>query len=1367
MGRAIALGWILAIVLSAPLASEEPWEQGDAFTATPQAILQASAAHPPREGQGILCLLEDVRISIDDLGCRRTLSRTVYRFDQASALKNWNEVSCSWAPWHQNRPTVRARVIAPDGRVHLLDPATLGEYSTGQGGDGLFEARKRLAGPLPQLETGAIVETETVLEDTSPGFAAGSFGVYDLWETVPLQKIRIFLQQPAGRPLHWKVWGISGVVPQIGTRDGRTSLSLEVGPSDPPPKAEANQDPGVEPQPTFGYSTCASWADVARGYLALMSTADLPAETRAALAERVGHDPDPRAALPRILAFLHERVRYTGVEFGSASIIPRPPAETLARGYGDCKDKACLLLALLRAAGFPARLALADSGFGRAADPGLPGLGVFDHAIVLVPGPDPLWIDATAEFARAGELPFGDQGRPALVIDAATVGLVRTPELEAAGNLFLETREVFLAEKGPARIVETSEYRGPAEMGVRRAYADTDAKELREQLENYLKTNYSAARPGRIEFTGVRELAQPFVVTLEAEGAEAGRTWWSEAKADLYSWPMLKALRENLGIGDGAEAPPARTRDLLIQRPYVAEWRYIVRPPPGFVLRQLPENEEVPLGPANLSRTYARRADGAATATFRLDTGRRHWTAAEVDAARKAIQALGAANRVDLWFDQEGDALLKAGRTRDALAAHRRLAESLPGRANPLVHHAQDLLSAGLGEAARAKLRQAAALDPRDADAQDWLGWTLQVDLLGRRFRKGWDREGSLAAYRKAVELDPRNAACRIDFATLLEAGTEGTRFGPGAQLDQAILQYRALADELKRTDHNANLLEDLGHSLRFQEALDMARALPAGEARNGWLTAAMVMTLGVPRAMAELPRLLGTQWTWQEAMAPAANDLVNLRLYPEARAMLEAAPAGMAGSDARLAFLDLIGKAARLDTLPMDPAEPRGAMLRILQAVAGGAGGAEALGPWLTPAVRARLGQPKAWAAFRNHVLAPSYTFTAKGLESLAALEVALSQGQFQVDGDPAGGYRVRARYPAREGGIYKQAWVFAMTSGVCRLAASDDDLGAYGREALARADAGDLAGARRQLDWARDVVRAGDDEDPLNHTPFPGLWTRGQEAGLDEIRWAAAALLFNDPDNGRFPDFLAKGLAQVQDPERRTWLLVTLGCVQRVRENWDAVEAAGQPLVAKFPDSRISQAFHMDFLESRGQWTELLAYAGDLMKRHPDVEVYQDFVFKALGRLGRYAERIAMLQERVAKGSADSLHFNDLAWYQLLEGKVTEGTLTAARSGVRLAREGLGRGEAQHTLASVLAELGKTEEALKMLKESMESRGLDEPGPTEWYVLGRIAENLEEPVAARVCYARVTSNPAARFESSRDLAARRLAILDRQSIR
>ena len=66
----------------------------------------------------------------------------------------------------------------------------------------------------------------------------------------------------------------------------------------------------------------------------------------------------------RILNRLHRDIRYTGVEFRDAAIVPARPAETLKRGFGDCKDKSTLLVCLLRAAGIPAEVALLKSGSG-------------------------------------------------------------------------------------------------------------------------------------------------------------------------------------------------------------------------------------------------------------------------------------------------------------------------------------------------------------------------------------------------------------------------------------------------------------------------------------------------------------------------------------------------------------------------------------------------------------------------------------------------------------------------------------------------------------------------------------------------------------------------------------------------------------------------------------------------------------------------------------------------------------------------------------------------------------------------------------------------------------------------------------------
>ena len=87
-----------------------------------------------------------------------------------------------------------------------------------------------------------------------------------------------------------------------------------------------------------------------------------------------------------ILDYVDRVVRYTGIEFGEAAIVPHNPAETLALKYGDCKDKATLLVAMLRAAGIPSYVALLNAGSRLDVPSDLPGMGLFDHAIVYVPG---------------------------------------------------------------------------------------------------------------------------------------------------------------------------------------------------------------------------------------------------------------------------------------------------------------------------------------------------------------------------------------------------------------------------------------------------------------------------------------------------------------------------------------------------------------------------------------------------------------------------------------------------------------------------------------------------------------------------------------------------------------------------------------------------------------------------------------------------------------------------------------------------------------------------------------------------------------------------------------------------------------------
>ena len=66
---------------------------------------------------------------MSSIGVTRT-SRLIYRVDSPDGVENWAASTAHWQPWHQARPTIRARVITRDGREHQLDQKLLTDAGT-------------------------------------------------------------------------------------------------------------------------------------------------------------------------------------------------------------------------------------------------------------------------------------------------------------------------------------------------------------------------------------------------------------------------------------------------------------------------------------------------------------------------------------------------------------------------------------------------------------------------------------------------------------------------------------------------------------------------------------------------------------------------------------------------------------------------------------------------------------------------------------------------------------------------------------------------------------------------------------------------------------------------------------------------------------------------------------------------------------------------------------------------------------------------------------------------------------------------------------------------------------------------------------
>src|SRR5262249_11223440 len=106
-------------------------------------------------------------------------------------------------------------------------------------------------------------------------------------------------------------------------------------------------------------SNFASWTELGQWYSALLAPQlKLNAELEAAAQQIAKDHATTDARVSAVLDFVVQNTRYVGLEFGIFGLKPHAVTDTYAKGFGDCKDKASLMIAMLRSMGIEGRLAL-------------------------------------------------------------------------------------------------------------------------------------------------------------------------------------------------------------------------------------------------------------------------------------------------------------------------------------------------------------------------------------------------------------------------------------------------------------------------------------------------------------------------------------------------------------------------------------------------------------------------------------------------------------------------------------------------------------------------------------------------------------------------------------------------------------------------------------------------------------------------------------------------------------------------------------------------------------------------------------------------------------------------------------------------
>jgi tetratricopeptide (TPR) repeat protein/transglutaminase-like putative cysteine protease len=1365
-----ALTAVTAALLGRPLlAAAEPWDR-PAFAAEPAALLRAVSALPASEESVDVILLETV-YSYDDAGRQTYTQRMIYRFTDGSAHESWSALEQSWAPWHQEKPVLKARVVTSDGTEHRLDPTTVTENGESQSSPDMFEDGRVLRAPLPATGPGAIVEEEVTVRETAPFFEAGTVETASLQMSVPVRHVRLVLDAPASLPLRWVARQLPGVSPAEQVTGGRRRLTFTADDL----QAYEDPEPGLPPEvPRMAYvafSTGQSWGDLARRYSEIVDRTIRGADLSGFLRSVKTQAGSQVETINALLGKLGTEIRYTGVELAEGGLLPRPPGETLKRKFGDCKDKAVVLTTLLRALDIPAYVALLSAGEG---DPdveeSLPGMGAFNHAIVMVPGNPAVWIDPTDPFARAGELPAQDQGRLALVASPTATGLVRTSEATSADNREVETREIYLSDLGGARVVETTEYWGAEEEDLRSSYAGAGNEELRNALENYVSETYLAKSLTDLDYTEPADLSQPFRLRLEAADAGRGTTDVRDAAVAVFLSTFADRLPgEITGASDEDEdetagEPAPREHDYVFTRPFQAEVRYRIVPPAGFTPRPLPASRTRQLGPAKLDEAYATGTDGIVTATLRFDSGKRRISPAELEALRTAVEQLAQEKPVLITFDQAGEAHLAAGRVREALDEFRRLAALSPKKALPRTRIARALLAGGLGEAAREEAAQAVRIEPGFAYAWVTLGWIRQHDDLGRRFGKGYDRAGAIAAYRKAKELDPDNNEARADLAILLEHDAEGERYSAGAagsDLAAAITEYKEIQDHLDGLGLTNNLVIAYMWAERFDDMKALLDKMDGADGRSALKLVALAATEGTDAALHNAERTFSDANSRAEALSGAGRNLMLLRRYPDAAALFEAAGRQSSNAAALLGMAELLRKARRFEELTFPPKDPASTVSRLSTLAASNAG-AEKYAPLLSREMTKGLGprEMKAfWAELENGFDEARRAARTANLPLAVAMDLGLSVLRPTVSGDDAVGYRVIMTSSMADK-VRTVAFVVP-EDGEYRIAATEKAISTVAREALRRLDRNDLRGARQWLDWAWDEQsERAKNPDPGAAPPLLDLWTKGSEADAGQARCAAVSVMaWDDVPGETLPMLTACRETAPEGPRRAAFDRALLSAYLALRKDAEAAEMA-ERLQQTVPGSEYAFMSRVGALSRLRRWDDVRRAAEDRLARISGDPAAQDTLVNVALVQGDFDKAESILQGAIDSGQADADFYNELAWINLFRGRLDDRTAEQAQRAASLS--GYKSYDILHTLATLYVEQGKTAEAYRLILQALDAKG-GEPAYPDWYVFGRLAESYGLPDAARRCYekARWTSGGEPDPTSTIHLVRRRLEAL------
>ncbi len=452
---------------------------------------------------------------------------------------------------------IRARVWKEDGTFY--DAPAVERRSAASSSDAanrLYDDYYVAILQFPALEKGSIIELEYKKEQKGENIYADYFGdLFYIGDTTyePTIESEYVLITPQSREFYWK-YTEAHYPESVSSKD----ITLDREPEITETEEEKTyhwkfaQLPAIPREPYMPYpsevlpyikvSTFQTWSDMTEWYWNLIREQLIPGVVLKQRVKQIVEDYkksndidmdeelSPWQKVRAVNSFVNTEVRYLGLEFGVHGYKPHKVDEICNAQYGDCKDKAALAVTMLKELGIEAYIVIIRTTSKGEIDYELPSLGIFNHAIYYIPDLEgkEYWIDGTATFHDAKELPAMDAGANTLIVKPeGEYEFKRIPHSEAKDNGGLYTTVLTLDENGNAKGIRQAEYKGLYNPIIRQTYENpAKAKEI---VDRTLVNRYPGAQSMNIELSDVKDYSTPehlsYELTIPQFASKQGEQW--------------------------------------------------------------------------------------------------------------------------------------------------------------------------------------------------------------------------------------------------------------------------------------------------------------------------------------------------------------------------------------------------------------------------------------------------------------------------------------------------------------------------------------------------------------------------------------------------------------------------------------------------------------------------------------------------------------------------------------------------------------------------------------------------------------------------------------------------------------------------